>query len=263
MAQTYSWVIEQEQVRQEKKNKKTEKWVIEQQSFLADRSNQRQELDKPPRRRTWDDLMGEYEVHAEKRSGPEAATRREEVERGKEKGKVIEEEIRRIQARVQKKKESERKRFAEEKWRATEAQKEIKKEERVRANVATTNIWRAYEAGWASIAASSEPITFRSIPWPLVSHPSSPADIIPAGIIAFLLSPLHSQDQTRKDRIRSALLRWHPDRFHKFLVKVVDEDKEKVQEGVGIVVRCLNELLERETRVSRRKSRHLCNADCR
>jgi hypothetical protein len=254
MAQTYAWVAEQEQMKLEKKKKKTEKWVIEQQNFLADRSNQRNERDKSPRRRTWEEAMNKYdEIEGEKQRGLEAANRPVAVEREKDKAKAIEKEIRRIQARVQKKKETEMQRMAEEKLRATETQREKEKQERARSNVAPMDAWRAYEAGWASMTASSEPLMFRTIPWPQVSRPSNAEGIIPEGIVAFLLSPLHSQTQTRKDRIRSALLRWHPDRFQKFLAKVVEEDKASVQEGVGIVVRCLNELMERETRASRRE----------
>ncbi|KIM75092.1 hypothetical protein PILCRDRAFT_827664 [Piloderma croceum F 1598] len=250
MARTYTWVVEQEQTKLEKKNKKTEKWVVEQQSFLADRSNH-EKTNKPQRRRTWEELMEWHGVDAKKQSGKETAARRGAIEREREKARMIEEEIRRIQARVQKKKESEKQRLAEEKWRATEAQKESQKQERARADVGTSDVWRTYEARWASIAASSEPLTFRTIPWPLTSSPSNAAGILPAGIISFLLSPLHSKNQTRKERIRSALLRWHPDRFRKFVDRVVEAERESVQEGVGIVARCLNELMERENRVSR------------
>src|ERR1700734_1136580 len=118
MAQTYAWVVEQEHVKLEKKNKKTEKWVIEQQNLFTDRSNQRQERDRSPRRRTWEELMSGYEANGEKQRGQEAATRRVVIEKEKEKAKAIEKEIRRIQARVQKKKEAERMRLAEEKLRA-------------------------------------------------------------------------------------------------------------------------------------------------
>jgi hypothetical protein len=176
------------------------------------------------------------------------------VEREKDKAKVIEAEIRRIQARVQKKKENERKRLAEEKLWAAETQREIKKQEEAKAVVASADVWCSYESRWDCIGLSSEPLTFRTIPWPLATSPSSTASIIPVGIVAFLLSPLHSEGQTRKDRIRSALRRWHPDRFNKVLERVVDEDKKLVQEGSGIVARSLNELMERENRVSRCES---------
>lgn len=251
MAQTYAWVAEQEQMKLDRKKKKTEKWVIEQQNLLADKSNQRPERDRSPYRMTWEELVNGYEEdNGEKQRAARVAAEREE------KAKEIEKEIHRIQERVQKKKEAEKKRLAEEKLRAIEMQRERERQERARSKVASMNVWLTYEARWASLASSSsERLTFRTVPWPLVSCPSNVGEIIPAGIVAFLLSPLHSQNQTRKDRIRSALLRWHPDRFQKFLAKVVEEDKDMVQEGVGIVVRCLNELMERETRVSRHSAR--------
>ncbi|KAI0000377.1 hypothetical protein BJV77DRAFT_958884 [Russula vinacea] len=68
----------------------------------------------------------------------------------------------------------------------------------------------------------------------------------PEAIREFLLSPAHSPDVVAKDRIRAALRRWHPDKFARVLSQVVESDKDAVAEGVGIVVRCLNEMLERE-----------------
>jgi hypothetical protein len=249
----------------EKKNRKTEKWVIEQLELVPDRSNGRKGKTEvsgtPQRKKTWEELMGGYEVEADRWMRQEAEARRAAIEREKEKARAIEKDIRRIQARVQQKKDNERQRLAEERLKAAEAQKARAKQERARANVASMDVWRTYEARWANIANHSEPLTFRTIPWPLVSRPTSAKDIMPAEITAFLLSPLHSQSQTRKDRIRSALLRWHPDRFRKYLLKVVEEDREAVEEGAGIVARILNDLSERENRVSRHsmKENKACN----
>lgn len=257
LAQTYTWVVQQEYAKLEKKNKKTEKWVIEQLELVPDRSNGKkgkiEVSGTPQRKKTWEELMGGYEVEADKWMRQEAEARRAAIEREKEKARAIEKDIRRIQARVQQKKDNERQRLAEERLKAAEAQKVRAKQERARANVASADVWRTYEARWANIANHSESLTFRTIPWPLVSRPTSAKDIMPAEITAFLLSPLHSQSQTRKDRIRSALLRWHPDRFRKYLLKVVEEDREAVEEGAGIVARVLNDLSERENRVSRRE----------
>jgi hypothetical protein len=68
----------------------------------------------------------------------------------------------------------------------------------------------------------------------------------PEAIREFLLSPAHSSEVSSKDRIRAALRRWHPDKFARLLGLVVESDKEDVADGAGIVVRCLNEMLERE-----------------
>lgn len=256
MADTYTWVVEQEYVKLEQKNRKTEKWVIEQQGIFADNSNKMKEPsrpEKPKRRRTWDELENGRALEADMWVEEEVAVRRAAIEREKEKAKMIEDDIRRIQARVQQKKENEKRRLAEERGRATEAHKEKERQDRAKSDVASKAVWRSYEDRWDTILASSGPLTFHVIPWPLVSHPLSTKDILHNGIMAFLLSPLHSGEQSRKDRIRTALLRWHPDRFQKILARVVDEDVDEVEDGVGIVARCLNELMERETRASRRK----------
>jgi len=68
----------------------------------------------------------------------------------------------------------------------------------------------------------------------------------PEAIREFLLSPAHSPDVSPKDRIRAALRRWHPDKFARVLSLVAESDRDTVAEGGGIVVRCLNEMLERE-----------------
>ncbi|KIP08467.1 hypothetical protein PHLGIDRAFT_18913 [Phlebiopsis gigantea 11061_1 CR5-6] len=86
------------------------------------------------------------------------------------------------------------------------------------------------------------------VPWPLLSEPRSVEEIRSARVTMFVLSPHHSQGQTTKDRVRSALRRWHPDRFGRILARVKEEDRPQVEVGVGIVVRCLNDLLERAER---------------
>ncbi|KAF8590794.1 hypothetical protein K439DRAFT_1328811 [Ramaria rubella] len=107
-------------------------------------------------------------------------------------------------------------------------------------------VWNAYESQWAAMANATQ-LRFRSIPWPVLMPVYSPETLLPIQIAAFILNPQHSQGKTRKDRLREALLRWHPDRFEaKWLKKVVEEERESVQEGVGLVVRALNDLLSAE-----------------
>jgi len=54
------------------------------------------------------------------------------------------------------------------------------------------------------------------------------------------------EEMVQKERIKSALRRWHPDRFGRVLGRVDEKDKEAVERGVGIVARCLNDLLAQE-----------------
>ncbi|KAI0644407.1 hypothetical protein C8Q79DRAFT_894220, partial [Trametes meyenii] len=85
---------------------------------------------------------------------------------------------------------------------------------------------------------------FRDIPWPVFSQPQALDELAPAKVTRFVLSPLHP-GETRREKVRTALRRWHPDRFGRVLARVGEEDREAVEEGVGIVVRCLNGMLER------------------
>ncbi|KAH7345572.1 hypothetical protein B0J17DRAFT_548297, partial [Rhizoctonia solani] len=85
---------------------------------------------------------------------------------------------------------------------------------------------------------------FRDIPWPLLRVPTGPESITPQAVGAFILSPLHSEDKPRKERIRTAMLRWHSDKFEGRWMSRIDEDERpKVKEAVGAVARCLTELM--------------------
>ena len=120
--------------------------------------------------------------------------------------------------------------------------------ERARREEEERAAWDRYESRWnelLSSEASSEPLTFESIPWPLTSPPRNVEELRPARITVFILSSQHSRGQSMKDRVRHALRRWHPDRFGRILARVREEDRAMVEEGVGIVARCLNGLLER------------------
>ncbi|KAF8483173.1 hypothetical protein JB92DRAFT_2561515, partial [Gautieria morchelliformis] len=107
--------------------------------------------------------------------------------------------------------------------------------------------WNTYEYRWAALQSSREErLTFRTVPWPLICTPSSPSSLSGDNIAFFLLSPLHSENKSRKERIREAMQRWHNDKFEpRILPRVVESDRDAVKEGVDAVVRCLNDLLAR------------------
>ncbi|KAI0737531.1 hypothetical protein C8Q80DRAFT_1115060 [Daedaleopsis nitida] len=117
---------------------------------------------------------------------------------------------------------------------------------RSRRQEAERDAGRRYEARWAALLSSEETLGFRDIPWPMFSQPRALRDITPTKVSLFVLSPLHP-GETRREKIRNALKRWHPDRFGRLSSRMEEADKEAVEEGVGIVVRCLNDLLERES----------------
>lgn len=107
--------------------------------------------------------------------------------------------------------------------------------------------WAVYEQRWAALLpGGGEPLTVWSIPWPVLHPPRSVRDITPEAVSAFILSGLHSEGIPRKERVRDALRRWHPDRFGRLISRITQDDWAVVEYGVGVVVRCLNGLLESE-----------------
>ena len=228
-----------------------EEWVDEQVHF-TDRSNyerRAQPMGKEElRQRMWDELVYEYEAEAHKWMSHEAEMRRRAQERGREEARrrIVQEDVMRIQARVRERSDSERQAIAEERRRSAESAKEKARRDQARAERAMMEAWNAYESRWSAISASSEPLGFRDIPWPLLVAPARASDLTPENISGFLLHPAHSSNHSRRERIRNALLRWHPDRFHRTLNRVVDSEKSVVEEGVGVIARCLNELFAKE-----------------
>ncbi|KAH9944728.1 hypothetical protein B0H21DRAFT_450246 [Amylocystis lapponica] len=249
MAQTYAWVLEQEIAEMARKNEETVHWVRRQQERDAQRARATVRVAEGVDNLRG--LMGELAHGVElvfDEEGPRASVRwRRDAE------KLVDEEIRRLHAA---RLETERCRMAYERRRLQEDAREQRRREKERERAkayrekADREAWSAYEARWTTLMSSTESpkeLTFRTIPWPMFSPPTTVEDITPARVVMFVLSPLHSDGQSRKDRIRNALRKWHPDRFGRLLAKVVEEDKVAVEDGVGLVVRCLNNVLERET----------------
>jgi hypothetical protein len=249
MAQTYAWVVEQELRR---KNKETELWLLSQQIFPPEESKKgtgktaegrKREVNENLKQRMVEELMYAYEVEADKWMKREEEARRAAIEREKErkarKAKIAQEQARRVQARQIKEQERIKQ------LRASEREARSKSDEQI------LDAWRTYETQWAEISTSSGPLTFQKIPWPVSLPPPNLSGLTPASIVMFLFSSLHSQGQSRKERVRSALLRWHPDRFRRLLSRVTEAEKSAVEEGVGIVARCLNDLMARETSIAK------------
>ena len=111
--------------------------------------------------------------------------------------------------------------------------------------------WLAYDTRWTqlrSLDSKSGGLTFADLPWPCDPTPTLPLDpnaLSRQVVSSFLLSPLHSVGKPRKQRLRDALLLYHPDRFvAKWMGLVREEDASGVQEAVGRVARVLTGLVE-------------------
>jgi len=129
--------------------------------------------------------------------------------------------------------------------------------------------WEEYDKGWERLAMSIRPsktftfrkvaFTFADVPWPVLRQPATAEsltgnnaaleleDITGVAVAKFLLHPQRDPKKSKKEKLRDAMLRYHPDKFEgRILPRVVSEDRACVQEGVGIVMKCLNELMSAE-----------------
>ena len=106
-------------------------------------------------------------------------------------------------------------------------------------------LFENHEKLWANLPSSDA--VWNDFPWPMIKKPYEPEEITLPAVRAYIESPYYPEkdkSKTVKDRVKDHIKRWHPDRFNtKLLTKVREEEKEKVKEGAGTVVRCLNELL--------------------
>lgn len=251
MSHTYIWMEKQGNLSRGRRGLpiKTEEWVREQQTMRGASATEtcyhtpRVRTKSGLRRQEWEELIYIYEVEADQWMRHEERTRRVAHEREKTRLR-IQEELRRIEARYQQKRDAER----VEESRRREQSETREKDRRERTRQMISEAWAKYEACWASLptTTTTEKLDFKSVPWPMVYPPRSTDEITQEAVVGFLYSHHHSQDQTRKERIRNAQLRWHPDRFRRFLGRVMETDRAMVEEGVGIVARILNELTEKE-----------------
>ncbi|EIW80386.1 hypothetical protein CONPUDRAFT_137619 [Coniophora puteana RWD-64-598 SS2] len=125
-----------------------------------------------------------------------------------------------------------------------------------------------YERCWARLlhkdqAEPAKLLSFSDVPWPIFpSFPSSKSKeepvpitmehLTPSAIAAFILPQLDDEstspqerDRSRKDALRDAMLRFHPDKFEgRVLRQVVEADQDPVREAVGVIVRAVRGLME-------------------
>lgn len=248
MAKTKAWVDDQGVWGPKSPTQMTRDWVLEQQLKEAQRIQAEKAIkEKAAERKWWEATVRSIDRQAEIWMA-QAEASRQAARREAEKTRRVQEEVRRVSARAEAR-EAEKRRAREE-VRATGEGNTRGRAHAERENAAKTlvNAWTTYENRWATLQVSQgERLTFHTIPWPLVYTPSSPSSISNANIAFFLLSPLHSANKSRRERIREAMQRWHNDKFDpRILPRVIERDRDAVKEGVDVVVRCLNDLLTRQ-----------------
>ncbi|TFY76684.1 hypothetical protein EWM64_g7328 [Hericium alpestre] len=118
----------------------------------------------------------------------------------------------------------------------------------------------AYERRWQELLAPSDvssaaipaSMRFEDVPWPIFrsgEHVSA-EQLTAEAISAFLLPAVSVREdeaagaKRRRDRLRETMLRFHPDKFEgRVLLRIREEDRPAVMEGVGIVARAINVLM--------------------
>lgn len=214
VAYAFSWVQEHHIEEMMRQNQETVEWVLrQQQRFVRDQVSY-----------ALDDMHLSFEMEMDTESWLEQA--REASER---------------RARRKARREAETAKLLQ-----REAEKRKKEHEEKHQKVkAVVKAWKGYEERWVRISGNPEErLSFATIPWPTVTRPTNTTGITKDNIREFLLSQHHSKDVSDKDRIRAALRLWHPDKFKRTLDRVEGEDRVPVEEAAGVVVRCLNGLME-------------------
>ncbi|TFK74589.1 hypothetical protein BDN72DRAFT_759324 [Pluteus cervinus] len=169
-------------------------------------------------------------------------------------------------AEQQRKKEARAARRAEEKARKAEtarleklAEEERKQKKREKDEKHRVFARSEYDRRWKDLLdprddSGAPLLTFSDIPWPIPSAYTPQAssqttismeDLTFDAVSSFLLTPHDiSERQDRKDKLREAFLRYHPDKFEGRFMRFVEEgDRENVRQGIGQVVRVLNTLM--------------------
>jgi len=113
-----------------------------------------------------------------------------------------------------------------------------------------SRLYENHENKWRQLRDSEiNNLGWNSFAWPVFKRPSEPEEMTTVAISAYVLSNYapDAETKTPKDRIKDHLKRWHPDKFEsRILHRVVEEEREKVKTGAGVVVRVLNEMLNRK-----------------
>jgi hypothetical protein len=157
-------------------------------------------------------------------------------------------------------------RHGEEEWvrsggilRDSEGKRDMVKTQAVREELKLRDIekalvetWEGYEGRWKNLLTSGKGkevvagLRFRDVPWPVDTGGEEVQlqDLTVKRVEEFLLGGLSVRGcgVTKKERVRSSLLRWHPDKMTGVFARVVEEDVEMVKEGINVVICCLQVL---------------------
>jgi hypothetical protein len=152
------------------------------------------------------------------------------------------------------------------------AEEERRRKKRERESRRLDYAREEYNARWVALVATTVPegsLGYDDIPWPIAAahrgkaekrhgedRPSLRTGVeeLTAEAISSFLLPSHvvgddatknlSLKKEKKDRLREAFLRFHPDKFEgRFMRRVNENEKERVRDAIGQISRVLNLLM--------------------
>lgn len=238
---TAAWV----QAQAHAQESKTRRWVYEQQIRVDGYRTLHD--DDVHRRKEREEMMYAYKIEAQSWLKHEEEMRRLIMQMELEKARRAKQEQRQREAETAER-ASRRRRPTQTSTQAKGGSPPLPTGPRVvagKTRFSVRNLWTRREQQWSAFVASTGPIKFQDIPWPLPYKPVTPEMISSVDIQSFVLSKEHAEAPSPKERIRGAQLRWHPDRFSRLMSRVVEKDRQAVREGVNIVAQAMNEAMRR------------------
>jgi hypothetical protein len=186
---------------------------------------------------------------------------REEIERVRRverERRLREEQERKLREEVDRLRREANERFLREE-RERQAREERDRQARLRAEQArrtaqddhARQYFVLYEAKWKELRTSKPlpPIDVLEMPWPVFGVVSSADQITYQDVRAFLFHPLRPvvEGKTARDKVKSEVLRFHPDKFNTRIVPKIQPSQQAVAQDIaGAIARILTTIMTEE-----------------
>ncbi|KAF8555812.1 hypothetical protein OG21DRAFT_812174 [Imleria badia] len=178
---------------------------------------------------------------------------REEVERlrrAEREHRQREEEERKLREEVERLRREERERRAREE-QERQGRSNAEQAHRSTQDEQIRQYFTMYEAKWHELRTSNStpPIHVQEMPWPVLGVIYSADQITYQDVRTFLFHPLRPgvEGKTARDKVKSEVLRFHPDKFNTRIVPKIESSQQAVaQEIAGAVARILTTIMAEE-----------------
>lgn len=236
--------------------------MVRMEEEAEERERQREKMEQEKRERLYERQQKYREELRKREKEEEEARRKQEAEAWEQEQLRQAEELAKQRERERKEREARareeaQRRAAEDRRRMQENIRKAREHFSAETASAIRIHFGLYDEKWNELRTKTQfpPLCFSILPWPVLGTATSPSDITPERVQAFVFHPLRADAETksRRERVRAEILKYHPDKFNgKVVGAVIDAEKELVKEGAGVVARILTQILEEETRKEQR-----------